>query len=174
MRVAIDLDGVIFDHAGPFVELYNLWHGTDIGPLQKWDDTVALTRFETQPEAWAWADRAGLWDRLPYIPGAPGALDHLTTTRQCLFLTSRSNGGAEAAVEWHKRSPWSDIELRTHAGTKAHVPCSIFIDDSPEVIKAVVAAGKVGIVFDQPWNARFKFEHRAKNWDEVIEIVEGL
>lgn len=174
MRVAVDLDGVIFDHATAFVDLYNLWHGTDIGPIQKWDDVVTLTRFESQTEAWQWADRAGLWDRLSYIPGAPAALDLLTPARQCVFVTARSNGGAQAAANWHRSSPWSDTDLRTHQANKLSTPCSIYIDDSPEVIKAVEAAGKVGIVFDQPWNARFKFEHRAKNWTEVVEILEGL
>jgi len=177
-RIAVDLDGVVFDFAGTFVDAYNNWFGGTIDTFTQWDDIVTLTHFNTEAEAIQWASRAGLWGQLPYIAGAPGALDELSQTHQLVFVTARSGDAARATAEWHRRSPWSHIQLRTGQTNKPATPCGVYIDDNPGVIKTAVKAGKVGVVFDQPWNIDVECNNetsfRAMSWNDVIEIVGSL
>jgi len=58
-------------------------------------------------------------------------------------------------------------------GAKTDVGADAYIDDGPHNIESLRAAGRTAIVFEQPYN-RDLDGLRARNWDEVEEIVYDL
>lgn len=179
MRVGIDIDGVTLDFHGALRDAYYTWFGVKVPEFKEWDDPLKLMHFETYGELWDWCDHAKVWDDIPYVPGAPGAIDYLLGEGHSVaFVTSRSDGAAAAAEFWHVQSPWRrQTQLVTGLGNSKHtVPCTVYVDDSPAVIETLTEAGRRVIVFDRPWNRHIKVDdqqrqYRARNWDDVVEIV---
>jgi hypothetical protein len=118
-----------------------------------------------------------VWHDLPYVPGAPGAIDALLDRgHSVVFATSRTDVAAAAAEYWHVGSPWRrQTQLVTGLGnSKQSVPCSVYVDDSPDVIENLVSVGRNAVVFDRAWNAHLKVGHRAKDWSEVLDWIEDF
>lgn len=177
MRVGIDIDGVTLDFHGALRDAYHTWFGVKVPEFKKWSDPLELMHFETYKELWDWCDHAQVWHNLPYVPGAPGAIDSLLKAgHSVVFVTSRSGAAAAAAEFWHVESPWRrQTQLVTGLGdTKHSVPCTVYVDDSPAVIKALIGAGRPVVVFDRPWNRDLKDVNRAKDWTEALAWVEEL
>lgn len=178
MRVGIDIDGVTQNFVSALTDRYVEWFGFPLaGQIRLWDDPLKLSHFKTYPDLFAWCDRAGVWDEAArrLIPGAAAGIDHLVDAgHSVVFTTSRGGGAVPATTRWHQTSLWAKAtQLVTNLGDNKHsVPCSVYIDDSPKVIKALVDAGKNVVVFDQTWNRSVKVGHRATSWIEVIEIIE--
>jgi len=173
----LDIDGVTLDFHRALRERYEVWFGVAVPEFQKWDDPLELMHFETYGELWAWCDHAQVWHDLPYVPGAPGAIDFLLKAGHSVaFVTSRGGGAAAAAEYWHVESPWRrQTQLVTDLGdSKYTVPCSVYVDDSPDVIEALEEAGKKVIVFDRPWNEHVTAGYRAQDWSEVLDWIEEL
>jgi hypothetical protein len=177
MRVGLDIDGVTLDFHRALRERYETWFGVTPPEFKEWDDPLHLMHFETYSDLWDWCDHAQVWHDLPYVPGAPGAIDALLTAGHSVaFVTSRTNGAAAAAEFWHVESPWRrQTQLVTGLGnTKHQVPCSVYVDDSPFVIESLVDVGRKAIVFDRPWNAHLDVGYRAQDWSEVLDWIEEL
>ena len=176
MRVGVDIDGVILDFHARFVELYNNWFDMDMGPVEEWDGLTDQTHFDSAAEAIAWFDRLDGWDDLPMVRGAGGAIDSLIKDgHNVVFVTARYGPSADAAVAWHRASPWADTSgIVTHMPTKQNVPCAVYIDDSPHVLVELKRAAKTAIIFDQPWNRKVRSGTRARGWAQVLEFVEAL
>jgi 5'(3')-deoxyribonucleotidase len=174
MRVGVDIDGVTLDFQNHWMRLYEEWFGLPVTPRFKgtWNCVVSGTHFETDAKFFEWFNRAGGWDNMPWIPGAPGAIDRLLDDgHQVVFITSRSMDAGVPTGRWFESTPWSrDAQLRVGVKNKSIVPCGVYIDDAPHVIKELQQAGKNTIVFDQPWNAKASGP-RAKNWTEVLELI---
>lgn len=176
MRVGIDLDGVVHDYHGRVEDLYLEWFDREIeGDRSDWHWPRDLTHFEDYREMAAWFARAGGWDNMPYVPGAPGAIDSLLKDgHQIAFITARQDEGAVASEHWHRSSPWArTTQLHTNMPTKQNVACSVYVDDSPSVLASLLEAGKTVIAFDRPWNQSVAAP-RARNWGEVLEFIEIL
>jgi hypothetical protein len=177
MRVGIDIDGVTLDLHSQFRDVYQLWFDAEIGEFQQWDDMIDLTHFNDHGELWDWCDRAGVFHDLPWVPGAPGAIDHLFTQRHSIaFVTSRTGAAADAARYWHLGTPWYwGTQLVTDLGNSKHtVPCSVYIDDSPHVIEGLLNVGRKVIKFNRPWNRDVECDMAADTWDEVLDWLETM
>lgn len=177
MRVGIDIDGVTLDLHSAFRERYRVWFDAPIAQFEHWDDLVDLTHFANYREVWGWCERAGVFHGLPWVPGAPAAIDHLLDVGHSVaFLSSRAGEAAEAAVTWHFGSPWTDrSQIVTDLGNSKHtVPCSVYIDDSPLVIERLLEEGKKVIKFNRPWNREAECPASADTWDDVLTWLEVL
>lgn len=176
MRIGIDLDGVVHDFHARYVELYQNWFGRTLtGKRDDWDWIKDQSHFTTYRELFDWFARAGGWETLPYVPGAPGAIDDLLTAgHSIVFITARQEQGAAASVKWFETSPWRrHTTLVTNTASKHTVPCSVYVDDGPHILEELVANDKNVVVFDQPWNRHLEgFDWlRAENWDDAIDLI---
>jgi uncharacterized HAD superfamily protein len=178
MRIAVDLDNVTLSFQDHWAQLYAEWFDTHIDPVEltAWDAITDATHFRTGAEFFDWFHRAGGWDNMPWIPGAPGGIDHLIGSgHQVTFVTARSGDAVRKTRDWHQWSPWPDVPLR-FAITKSALDLDLYIDDAPPVAQDVLASGKPVIVFDQPWNRDLPQQpllYRAHGWREVVEYVEA-
>ena len=185
-RIAIDIDNVTLEFQPYWQELYETWFGVPVIEeyMGEWDAVVDGTHFETSQEFFAWFDRAGGWDDMPWVPGAPGAIEHLAKSNSIVFVTSRSGPAATAATQrWFKRhedESWPNAQLRVSVMNKTVVPASVYIDDAPHHIDDLFDLDRNVIIFDQPWNQGIEDVlpdgvgrlWRAENWFDVIEIIE--
>jgi hypothetical protein len=183
MRISVDLDNTVLEFQPHWADLYEPWFGlpVDREQLDTWTAGATATHFNGMGEMLDWFQRAGGYRNMPYEPGAPGGIDRLRASGNLLsFVTARVGPAERDTLEWHRASPWSDVQLITGRGDKWSLPFGLYIDDSPEVIKGCAAHGRFVIVFDKPWNkgverelktAEKRLVHRAKNWHEVTELV---
>lgn len=51
---------------------------------------------------------------------------------------------------------------------KEWVMGDILVDDKPANIEAWQATGRIGIIYDQPWNQKVDADYRAQNWSDVV------
>ncbi|MFB0902618.1 MAG: hypothetical protein QMA93_07140, partial [Acidimicrobiales bacterium] len=89
-----------------------------------------------------------------------------------LYVNWGHSAAAGDTVEWldKARIPYRDL---CFLGAKSDVGADAYIDDGPHNIEGLRAAGRTAIVFEQPYN-RDLDGLRARNWDEVEEIVYDL
>lgn len=79
----------------------------------------------------------------------------------------------DPTVEWldKENMPYRDLYFLGDKD-KAHLSADFLVDDGPHNIDAYQEAGRKTITFDQPYNTQCT-GLRAKNWEEVVEIVKG-
>jgi hypothetical protein len=172
MRVGIDLDGTTVDFIGRLSELHEEWFGTPVKPTQ-WE-FLHLTSFDSYDELYEWFDEVDGWGSCPYIKGAPGGIiEVLERGWHAAFVTARSGTAGHTTVQWHRNSYWHKrVPLYTGMGNKANVPCSAYVDDAPHNFHQLTLAGKNVVLLDQPWNRDVDTPYRAKEWTEVLEILD--
>jgi hypothetical protein len=177
VKVGVDLDGVVFDFVGAFTDTYTNWFGFPLaGEIKQWDDPLKLSHFEDYRDLFAWCDRADVWGNCQYVPGARAGIEWiLGQGHQITFVTSRQGGGAEAAQSWYRNvftGMGNQVSMRTNLGHAKHnAPCSVYVEDSPHVLKELKANDKRVICFDRPWNRHLKPEHRATSWLDVVDLI---
>ena len=177
MRIGVDLDGVMLEFTSRFEFLYEQWFGFPLaGEIVEWDDVLTKSHFKGHSELFEWFDRADGWDDMVPVYGAYGGIDVLTADgHSVVFITARQGVGAKAAVRWLNASAWDwPTDIVTNMHNKGSVPCSVYIDDSPHVLKDLKAAGKQTIIFDRPWNRTSRAGKRAKDWNEVLKLLADM
>lgn len=153
MRIGVDCDNVIY----PFADIFRLYCEDVMGrhlptPTvwnfeKEWD--LSIERFHRLL-------RRGHDRGIVFSLGAPpktaiDVLGELRHAHEVVIVTARPAYSKRATLAWldHWEIPRDDLVF---ADDKAAVDIDVLIDDSPLQIEAARAAGKVGIVFDQPWN----------------------
>jgi uncharacterized HAD superfamily protein len=194
MKIGIDIDGVTAD---------------GIAALADWTEAVYGIKF-TREDMTAWDAQVGgkhvgkLYAEAYQFPevvagiepiaGAPEAINRIAKRNGIVFLTARPSYaegptrvwiakhiGAQYPVHVVPRVKGSDD--RDHKGDKSQYGIGVLIDDHVDNIENAVRGGAVGILFNQPWNARFEpditeaqraFYFRVKTWAEVEHVVSFL
>lgn len=176
MNIGLDMDGVCYDFVGSLKEWLKR---PDLPDAKEWD--FFKSQWGMTPKQFTTicneaVDAEKLFKFGRPIPGALSGTDllvkeghslHIITNR---FFGRRSSANTEFWLWLYGVSYDSLNFLRD----KTLLNCDVFIDDSPENIEALEAAGKKTIVFDQPWNSNVTAGVRAKGWGEVIEIVREM
>jgi 5'(3')-deoxyribonucleotidase len=120
-----------------------------------------------------------MFRKMPVMPGAPDALWRLSDAGVWIrIITHRLwvNWGHAVAVsdtvEWldHHAIPYRDI---CFLGRKPEVEADCYVDDSPDLIVALRAAGNTALVFDAPYNSDLDGP-RAETWADVEDFVSRL
>jgi hypothetical protein len=173
--VSFDLDGTLLDFEQAFTYKYTTWYNRPQYRWTEWDDVLTYTHFGTYRELFSWCDYAGVWNNMPYLPGAPGAVDALIRAGlNVKFVTARSTGAAKLATQaWFERSPWFDVADLAFSSTKLDVECDIWIDDSPKVIAGLIEAGHGPrvIVRRQLWNEGITSVFGSHDYDEIADTA---
>lgn len=180
---AVDLDGVVGDHTRRFREIYAGLNGLDPEslPLERdWN----FSQWGFDPDEYThWHKLAvlehDLFRTMPLMPGAADALWRLSDAGIWIRIVTHRlyiNWGHEKAVgdtaAWldEHAIPYRDL---CFLGAKPQVQADAYVDDAVHNIMALRADGNTVITFDQPYN-RDLDGLRARDWDEVEELVTGL
>jgi 5'(3')-deoxyribonucleotidase len=179
--LGVDLDGVCGDYTAAFRAVVAAERGIDPDSLPEergWDFTEwgvdELGGFEHVHRTAVLDHR--MFRDMPVVEGAAEALWRLSDAGVWIrIITHRLyvNWGHAVAVadtvEWldHHAIPYRDI---CFLGRKPEVEADCYVDDSPENIEALRAAGNQVIVFDQPYNVEVAGP-RASTWEEVEQLV---
>jgi 5'(3')-deoxyribonucleotidase len=179
--LGVDLDGVCGDSTAAFRAVVAAERGIDPASLPEdrgWDfaewGVDELGGFEHVHRTAVLDHR--MFRDMPVVDGAAEALWRLSDAGVWIrIITHRLyvNWGHAVAVadtvEWLDRHaiPYRDI---CFLGRKPEVEADCYVDDSPDNIEALRAAGNAVIVFDQPYNAHVAGP-RATTWDQVEQLV---
>jgi 5' nucleotidase, deoxy (Pyrimidine), cytosolic type C protein (NT5C) len=178
---AVDLDGVCADFYGELRNIAAEWLGCSPDQLTP-EVTYGLPEWDLDPlggyvplHRFAVTQRR-LFAEAPPIVGAAPALRRLSqlgvririiTNR--LFIPYFHQEAVKQTIAWldHHAFPYSDLCLMKD---KAAVGADLYVDDSPDNVKALRAKGLPTIVFTNSTNREVEGP-RADTWEEVEEIV---
>lgn len=176
MRIALDIDNVVLDWQGHWMDLYTLHFDREV-PYEVtglWDACTLGTHFADHDDFFGWFAEAGGWDSIGYVPGAPGALAWLKRQPgwRFEFVTSRPRAGEESARALARKHGTTVRFLGNRDKHLAHA--SLWIDDSPEVLTNLAEHGKRAIRLERPWNEGAPATWSAPHWPAILEILEDL
>ena len=180
MRLGIDLDGVVADFNRGWVERYNREFGADLTPdaVRTWDAAEDLTHFEDMSAFWQWAregEGGSIFRHLETYPGAVAALERLARHHEVVIVTTKPRWAIHDTFAWiaDHRIPTREVHM-TEA--KWRVPCDVYLDDAPHQLVELHRNRPEALTcrFVRPWNAPIPGVRDVHDWDEFVELVEGL
>ena len=181
IRLGLDLDGVIYNHADEFRELVAKERGCDIEELPV-------------PKTWSFYRDWGMTDEEFYfqlgkaaIRGQvfqkgkiyPEALESVTTLKdmgfEIVIITARqlSNNPEHMRIirenteTWllNNNVPYDELVIDND---KTRHSLNILVDDSITNIEAMIMTGNYAYIFDQPWNRQANLYPRVTGWADTI------
>jgi 5'(3')-deoxyribonucleotidase len=179
--LGVDLDGVVADFKRGLKPIAAEWLGVKEESLTdeisygfpEWNLDAcggydALHRFAVKER--------GLFEKLPPIDGAPAALRHLSTQNMRirilthrLFIPWFHREAIQQTTEWLERYgiPYWDLCFMRN---KAAVGADLYLEDSPDNIRALRANGHKTIVFTNSTNRHLE-PPKADSWSGIEELV---
>lgn len=171
MRIAVDLDDVTAQLVKPACEE----RGFDPATVVSWDAFGEM--WGGTATLFDWLRETRMYRRLPEVPGAiEGIVKMHLAGHDIRFVTARPFWAKGDTLNWLERKiPLIRPSKRLHMGmiNKLDADCDIYIDDGPHTTEAVVAAGRIAIKLNQPWNQGAACTHDADDWSEVLAHVLG-
>lgn len=179
MRLGIDLDGVVADFNGGWMQRYNEEHGAELTPdmVVSWDGLYQLTHFPDMGEFWRWARNHGggptVFRHLEAYTGAVETLRRLNREgHDIVIVTSKPDWAVHDTFEWlaDNRIPTREVHC---LDDKWLVECDVYLDDSPYVVPALVKQRPDAVVcrFVRSWNTPVEGAVDVHSWDEFAAVV---
>ena len=182
LKIAVDLDGVVWDIMHVFVDIYNRLYKENVKyediddwyyfPQDRWDVVYPLTlpRIMEYP----------ILD--VYIPTY---LYLLNKVHDVSILTKEQNpiGTMEAKLETldiKKGREYNELIRLDISDSKLDYPFNVYIDDYPGMAKKMHEfPGKLLLLYDQPWNQKNRYVCqgniiRVKEWRDVLSYIRTL
>jgi 5'-nucleotidase len=181
--LGVDLDGVCADYEAAFRTSVVRRYGLDAASLAPQTTMDAYSEWGLSFEQFEAAHRAAVTEdrifrHMDPLPGVSEALWRLSDagvwiriiTARLLFNGTHESSAADTAYWLDAHDvPYRDL---CFISDKPNVGADLYVDDSPTNVVALREAGKVAIVFDQPYNRALPGP-RAHDWDEVVALVEA-
>lgn len=179
MRVLCDVDGVLADYTGRYLECLRLATGKCFSPAEitQWNYTDALGLTPEDEKATDEIFKRNL--DLDEFPGAVEAVREIARWHQVIFVTSPSYH----IPEWtYRRQAWLEQRFSglpvIHTKHKEFIPGDVLIDDRPSNLRDWISAQQKGwgILWAQPYNAKdylgFRY-YREDSWNGVRKFLSG-
>lgn len=182
--LGVDLDGVCADFYGRMREIAAEWFEKPIEQLTP-DVTYGLPEWGIQSGSDQYSSlhrfavtERNLFGTVPMIPGARKILRrlseegfHIRIITHRLFIHFFHAIAVGQTIEWLDRNgiPYRDLCFMKE---KEQVGADIYIEDSPSNIDSLRARKFYTICFANSTNKKVA-DPRAKNWDEVYELVKA-
>ncbi len=95
---------------------------------------------------------------------------HIRIITHRLYVGGLHGESVTQTAEWLEKHdvPYRDL---CFVEDKLSINADLYIDDSPKNIEAYRAEGRPCIIFDNPTNRHLGDELRARDWDEVYQLV---
>lgn len=179
-KIGIDIDDVILDFAGAFLEYFNREVGTNYvrSDLTGFYDNLSITvpayygksmrqMFDEFPLSEEFKD-------MPFIPGALPAIQYLTENYDVSFITARQITESQDHVynTWSANElPMDKIYFRRDKGVMVkQLGVDVMIDDADHNLERIINTVPTTrvLLFNQPWNQSAPYE-RVSGWPELLE-----
>ena len=183
--ILLDMDDVLCDLTGPWIELLNKRHGTTITreDLVVWHIGRALPlKFPslTSSDIYAPLDEPGFFRKLPMMSGAKTALEDMKTLGwRAVIVTSLPVIKHHPGQVVQEKSEWIEehldglVALRdiviTHQ--KYLVKGDVLVDDAAHNLTSYPGPT---IAFDRPWNRKIQTTSRIHHWNEGINVLKEI
>lgn len=172
-RIAVDLDGVVYDWGGTVNYLIRKHHGIDLEPATHWD--YVEQNVPAHVWQWLWSDGVtlGLFRYGHHLKGSVDGLRALAEVGALEVVTHRPRAALQDTLRFVANLPdvFDGVHFLTSQEPKSLVGCDVYLDDAPHVVEEVTRAGKRAVLFSQPWNADTRGHVRANGWDDVVPAV---
>jgi len=169
-RIAVDLDGVVYDWGGTVRYLIREHHGIDLPVSDHWD----YVEENVPPEVWRWlwteGVELGLFRYGHHIKGSVDGLRELAKVGSLEVVTHRPRAALQDTLRFIANLPdvFAGVHFLTKNEPKSIVRADLYLDDAPHVIENVLDFGASAVVFDQEWNQYVDGRaFRAHGWLEV-------
>jgi 5'(3')-deoxyribonucleotidase len=180
--LGVDLDGVVADFPAAMHPLVAEWKGVRVEDLRKptgqnLTDEYDLQGYGGYPAVHRWAViERDLFKIMPPVKGAAAALRRLSAHDiRIRIVTHRLY-----VSHFHRQAVTQTVDFLDHYGIpywdlcflrdKTMIDANLFIDDSPEQVNALRAAGKAVVCFGDATNVNVS-PPRLEAWPQVEEYV---
>jgi uncharacterized HAD superfamily protein len=191
MRIALDIDGVMYKWSDTVRFLVDWYFGIKLGESTHFDyikDTlVAMDRKDVWDWLWKEGIDLGLYRHGHLYKGAREAIIALDEEgHELSVITMRPKSALQDTIDWlsfHK-FPISGIHVLSDTGKGAfksrksdiQPQADIYIDDSPQIAEDLMFnTNAFFVLMDRPWNQDINVgggrSVRAYSWDDFVEIV---
>lgn len=183
MRIGIDLDGVVYDFVASFRRYLTDVVGW-VGPLPEPTTWNVWEDWGMSMEQWARWFAAGVEAGHIFRDGEPieGAAQVIRAAKDHghdVFIVTHREQHPKAISSTHEWLAEHQIpyDVIAFARDKTVIPVDVFIEDNVDNAWALEASGVHALLFDQPWNRRWKGLPvrdltRAHDWNEIRIYME--
>lgn len=187
-KIALDIDGTLWDLYTPFFKFYNNKFGTDFS-ITDFDHDLVDVLGVTQKELTKLFDEfenSEYAEDLPIYEDVNDILFELSQTHYLMCVTAKGAAHRDSVLKRLKsKFPKFDFPIYfsgdyVGAGGGKDKICldigaEIIIEDSPQNALSCAKVGIKAILLDRSWNRGIDDENmiRAKNWKEVLEIIDN-
>ncbi len=179
LRLGIDLDGVVADFSGGWIDCYNRDFGTDLkaADIEVWNAPAEMTHFGDMDGFWEWARDCGggssLFRVLRPYPGALEALNELNRLgHHLVIVTTKPDFAVSDTYAWlaEQGIPATEVHI---VWDKTRVACDVYVEDGPHNLEALAARRGDALIirYVRPWNRPVAGVVDARDWDEVLELI---
>lgn len=182
MTIFVDQDNTLNDFIQPVVEHVQSWWGKkDFSLTREECTTYHLLEYAFEPDKVEAATHEmfslkGFWETMPIQPFARDVMYELNQNHDLYIVTCpwhTSDNCIPEKIKWiEKHLPFFDRRKIIFACDKKHLSGNIIIDDSPKYLNDNNC--DITIAFDYPYNRNANADYRAKDWQEILEIIERL
>jgi 5'(3')-deoxyribonucleotidase len=187
MRFGIDFDNTLADVESVMLQLINFKHDTKYvsADIVNWDFLDQQGFGDSFWAVYGMFDTTYLRRAIPPVsPFAPAVVKWLEKRGHKVNIVTANKPEALPSIQdwlWgHGLDTKVKLLGRVSAGQKARLAYDVFVDDSPKLIEPIKRApSKRLVLLSQPWNLGIDVKgvkniYRAKNWEEVYEILKRL
>lgn len=187
MKLAIDLDGVVYDWQRTYRYMLRVYRGIALPPVADfwfhWNAPDAYTSPEDRKWMWSEGVRLGLFRYGHVETGAIVSLHRLAQAgHELVVVTHRPKQAVNDTLDFCSYLAgdlwkWSGILILTEQESKTVASADILIDDKDQNVIEWAKSGRIAVLFDQPWNRQMELRPkiiRAGGWPAVVDIVESL
>lgn len=187
-KIALDLDGVVYNYSATACYLMNHYKGYNLD----WTETNSWNWLQSQVSnndwQWLWSGgvKEGLFRYGHLIKGAAEGVKELSKLGKIIVVTSRPTNAIQDTLDWlsFMKFPVSGVHILSNGENKGTIKADVAIDDKPENIEDYAAAGTPVIIFTQKYNEGYRGQwtagtgvpliHRANGWKDVVLAVEKI
>lgn len=180
IRIAVDLDGVLYNWGDTVRFLVNHYLGANLPPIEEFADKWEAFEEYLGPTYYRWVVttgvKYGLYRYGHVYRGSIEALRELDKIGDIIVVTHRPREVLHDTLDWiaFHRIPMTEFHF-LHTGTpKSTVKADVYLDDRLKVVEDCVvnANGALVLLWDRPWNRSRNIPGviRVSEWSEVISL----
>lgn len=182
MRIAVDLDGVVYEFQRTFRYMMREYRGIEMPPVEEfWFAWDSQKQYGTEEDhAWMWSEGVaqGLFRYGHMWQGARIGLQALHDAgHELLVVTHRPESAVTDTLDWvayHFRDiPLVGCDILSGGQPKTSVKWDAIVDDKPENVVEALASNRRGLLFNQPWNQKYHIvaSERVYGWKGVVDAA---
>lgn len=179
LQISLDIDDVLSSTMPRVLQIVYRRTGKkiDMEQITGWNlmKFLPMTEKEIQ-RAFGYAWNNDNWRKIkPTEPGIGRKVAKLCALGRVNIVTSAGVEQVPGKMKWLDfHGIDQPLTVVAYGQTKEALGHGVYIDDRPETIERVVDLGRVGIIYDRPWNRACKKGIRVYNLQGAIEVVKRV